>query len=53
MRRREFMTLLARLRGRSRRALFAELHEAELIWTGKTCEVTIVLLPFQSIEQID
>ena len=34
------------LRGRSRRALFAELHEAELIWTGKTYEVTNVLLPF-------
>ena len=36
-----------------RRALFAEPHEAELIWTGKTYEVTNVLLPFQSIEQID
>jgi hypothetical protein len=37
MRRREFMTLLGgALRGRSRRALFAEPHEAELIWTGKT-----------------
>jgi DNA modification methylase len=34
-------------------ALFKEPHEAELIWPGKTHEVTNVVLPFQSIEQID
>lgn len=33
--------------------LFAEPREAELIWPGKTNEVTNVVLPFQSIEQID
>jgi len=33
--------------------LFKEPHEAELIWPGKTHEVTSVVLPFQSIEQID
>lgn len=33
--------------------LFREPHEAELIWPGKTHEVTSVVLPFQSIEQID
>jgi DNA modification methylase len=36
-----------------RSSLFAEPHEAELIWPGKTSEVTSVVLPFQSIEQID
>jgi adenine-specific DNA-methyltransferase len=36
-----------------RHALFSEPHEAELIWPGKTQEVTNVVLPFQSIEQID
>ncbi len=36
-----------------RQLLFAEPHEAELIWPGKTHEVTNVVLPFQSIEQID
>jgi len=36
-----------------RSVLFAEPHEAELIWPGKTSEVTSVVLPFQSIEQID
>jgi adenine-specific DNA-methyltransferase len=36
-----------------RHTLFAEPHEAELIWPGKTHEVTNVVLPFQSIEQID
>ena len=34
-------------------ALFKEPHEAELTWPGKTHEVTNVVLPFQSIEQID
>lgn len=33
--------------------LFADAREAELIWPGKTSEVTNVVLPFQSIEQID
>ena len=33
--------------------LFDQPHEAELIWPGKTAEVTNVVLPFQSIEQID
>ena len=36
-----------------RAVLFAEPHEAELIWPGETSEVTSVVLPFQSIEQID
>lgn len=33
--------------------LFEDPPEAELIWQGKTSEVTSVVLPFQSIEQID
>jgi hypothetical protein len=33
--------------------LFAEPRETELIWPGKTGEVTNVVLPFQTIEQID
>lgn len=33
--------------------LFREPREAELIWPGKTREVTQVVLPFQCIEQID
>ena len=33
--------------------LFEQPHEAELIWPGKTHEVTNVVLPFQTIEQID
>ena len=36
-----------------RAVLFAGPQEAELIWPGKTSEVTTVVLPFQSIEQID
>ena len=36
-----------------RASLFADPHEAELIWPGKTSDVTSVVLPFQSIEQID
>jgi adenine-specific DNA-methyltransferase len=36
-----------------RSVLLADPHEAELIWPGKTSEVTSVVLPFQSIEQID
>jgi DNA modification methylase len=38
---------------RFRWTLFREPREAELIWLGKTSEVTNVVLPFQSIEQID
>jgi DNA modification methylase len=38
---------------RYRSMLFAEPHKAELIWPGKTAELTNVVLPFQSIEQID
>jgi adenine-specific DNA-methyltransferase len=33
--------------------LFADSPEVELIWQGKSSEVTSVVLPFQSIEQID
>ena len=38
---------------RFKAVLFEQPHEAELIWPGKTHEVTNVVLPFQSIEQID
>lgn len=34
-------------------ALFADAPQVELIWQGKTTEVSNVILPFQSIEQID
>lgn len=33
--------------------LFGDNREVELIWNGKTNEVTNVVLPFQTIEQID
>lgn len=33
--------------------LFKEDREVELVWNGKTNEVTNVILPFQHIEQID
>jgi len=33
--------------------MFAEKKEVELVWNGKTNEVTNVVLPFQVIEQID
>jgi DNA modification methylase len=33
--------------------LFEETQEVELLWNGKTNEVTNVVLPFQVIEQID
>ena len=33
--------------------LFADAPETELIWKGKSAEVTSAVLPFQSIEQID
>jgi adenine-specific DNA-methyltransferase len=38
---------------RFKTVLFDQPHEAELIWPGKTAEITNVVLPFQSIEQID
>ncbi|MGI8840812.1 MAG: DNA methyltransferase [Caulobacteraceae bacterium] len=38
---------------RFRWLLFEEPRETELIWPGKTGEVTNVVLPFQCIEQID
>ncbi|AJC80951.1 DNA methylase N4/N6 domain-containing protein [Rhizobium etli bv. phaseoli str. IE4803] len=38
---------------RYKAVLFDQPHEAELIWPGKTSDVTNVVLPFQSIEQID
>ncbi|MFH1515607.1 MAG: site-specific DNA-methyltransferase, partial [bacterium] len=33
--------------------LFENAREVELLWQGKSTEVTSVILPFQSIEQID
>ena len=33
--------------------LFADKREVELVWNGKTNEVTNVVLPFQVIEQVD
>jgi DNA modification methylase len=33
--------------------LFGDAQEVELLWNGKTNEVTSVVLPFQTIEQID
>ncbi len=33
--------------------LFSDEREVELVWNGKSSEVTNVVLPFQSIEQID
>ena len=36
-----------------RLSLFADAPETELIWKGKSVEVTTAVLPFQSIEQID
>jgi adenine-specific DNA-methyltransferase len=41
------------LPARYRATLFAQPHEAELIWPGKTNEVTNIVLPFHVIEQID
>ena len=38
---------------RFKAVLFDQPHEAELIWPGKTSDITNVVLPFQSIEQID
>src|SRR3989338_6380613 len=33
--------------------LFEDKREVELVWNGKTSEVTNVVLPFQVIEQVD
>jgi hypothetical protein len=33
--------------------LFDDTREVELIWNGKTNEVTNIVLPFQVIEQVD
>ena len=33
--------------------LFDEKREVELVWNGKTSEVCNVVLPFQTIEQVD
>jgi len=33
--------------------LFGDDREVELVWNGKTAEVTNVVLPFQVIEQVD
>ena len=33
--------------------LFEEKKEVELVWNGKTNEITDVVLPFQTIEQVD
>ena len=38
---------------RYRFLLFDDKREVELVWNGKTAEVTGVVLPFQTIEQID
>src|SRR4029077_13510038 len=33
--------------------LFEDKREVELVWNGKTSDVTTVVLPFQVIEQVD
>jgi len=33
--------------------LFEDKREVELVWNGKTNEVTNIVLPFQVIEQVD
>ncbi len=33
--------------------LFEDKREVELVWNGKTDEVCNVVLPFQTIEQVD
>lgn len=42
-----------KLPARYKALLFEHPHATELIWPGKTNEVTNVVLPFQQIEQID
>ena len=34
-------------------ALFADKREVELVWNGKTREVSTAILPFQTLEHID
>ena len=41
------------LPNRYRLSLFEDVPEVELVWQGKSSEVTTAILPFQSIEQID
>ncbi len=41
------------LPNRYRLSLFDDVPEVELVWQGKSSEVTTAVLPFQSIEQID
>ncbi len=38
---------------RYRFLLFDDKREVELVWNGKTAEVCNVVLPFQTIEQVD
>lgn len=33
--------------------LFGDKREVELVWNGKTSEICNVVLPFQTIEQVD
>jgi hypothetical protein len=33
--------------------LFEDKREVELVWSGKTNEVSNIVLPFQTIEQVD
>jgi hypothetical protein len=33
--------------------LFEDKREVELVWNGKTSEVSSIVLPFQVIEQVD
>ena len=33
--------------------LFDDKREVELVWNGKTSEVCTIVLPFQTIEQVD
>ena len=33
--------------------LFADKREVELVWNGKTSEISNIVLPFQVIEQVD
>jgi len=38
---------------RFRFLLFEDKREVELVWAGKTSEVSNIVLPFQVIEQVD
>jgi hypothetical protein len=53
---REVQALVAKgeaLPDKYRWKLFAQPRQTELIWPGKTSEVTNVVLPFQVIEHVD